>query len=228
MAILLSFDTATRHCAVVLGEGARVLASRHTEADRYSHAEVLNVYIDEVMREAGLPLDRIDAVAAGIGPGSYTGLRIGLSAAKGLCFGLERPLIALATHEVLLNELRASHAADGAPALVPMIDARRMEVFLRHYDAAGTALDRSAAVVLDAAWCAAQEPGSLVFGDGADKAVDLWSRQARVRHVAGVRPSVQGLAITANARFLAGAFADTAYLVPDYGKPANITTPGAR
>ena len=90
MALLLSFDTATKHCAVALSDDGRLLAQRVEDAERFSHAEKLNVFIDEVMREASKDMKELDAVAVGIGPGSYTGLRIGLSAAKGSNFSEQR------------------------------------------------------------------------------------------------------------------------------------------
>jgi tRNA threonylcarbamoyladenosine biosynthesis protein TsaB len=225
VALLLSFDTATKHLAVVLSDGVTPLASRVDESDQYSHAEKLNVFIDEVMKEVGRELKELNAVAVGIGPGSYTGLRIGLSAAKGLCFALDIPLIGMSTLDILVHELHASrftpHAAD---RLHPMIDARRMEVFTRMYDDAGNALGGTAPAMLDEAWCDAllRDARTIVFGDGADKVAQLWSGRDHITHIANIRPSVRGLASCTNAHFTRGDFADLAYLVPDYGKAANV------
>lgn len=225
--LLLAFDTATPHCAVVLSEGAVPLAWREDAGERLSHAEHLNVFIEAVMADAGLPLARLDAVAVGTGPGSYTGLRIGLSAAKGLCFALDKPLIGPGTLDVLAHELSALDAPGPDDRLRPMIDARRMEVFTRAFSAGLEPLDDNAPLILDDAWCAAQPavPRTTVFGNGADKAAALWAAHPNIRHVAGVRPSVKGLARCADAFFRAGRFSDLAYLVPDYGKPANVAQP---
>ncbi|MFT3884782.1 MAG: tRNA (adenosine(37)-N6)-threonylcarbamoyltransferase complex dimerization subunit type 1 TsaB [Flavobacteriales bacterium] len=228
MPLLLAFDTATRHCAVVLSDGARPLAWREDASEHFSHAERLNVFIQEVMVEAGLPLSALDAVAVGIGPGSYTGLRIGLSAAKGLCFALDKPLIGLPTLEVLVHQLRSTGVVlNGTDHLRPMIDARRMEVFSRTFTKEGAALDDTAPAVLDEAWCAALPAGcrTVVFGDGADKAAGLWDGLPHVLHVPGIRPAVHGSAACAAAYFEQGRSSDLAYLVPDYGKAPNVTQP---
>lgn len=223
---VLAFDTATRHCAVVLLDEGRVLASRMDHAERFSHAEKLNVFIEELLDEAGLEPTALQAVAVGIGPGSYTGLRIGLSAAKGLCFALDIQLIGLSTLAVLVAQLRAQ--TDDLPAnavLNPMIDARRMEVFTARCGADGAGMEAAKPLVLDRLWCDALEPGvpHVVFGDGADKATALWSEVPGIRHVPGIRPSVAGLATAASTAYAERRFADLAYLVPDYGKEANVT-----
>src|SRR5690606_13485725 len=138
VALLLSFDTATPHLSVVLGQAGRPIAFREDASTQLSHAERLNVFIDEVMEEAGLGLRELGAVAVGTGPGSYTGLRIGLSAAKGLCFALDKPLIGMGTLEVMLAQLLAERGeADANARYVPMVDARRMEVYARTFGAGG-------------------------------------------------------------------------------------------
>lgn len=225
MALLLSFDTATPHLAVVLSEGARPVAWREDASSRLSHAERLNIFIREVMKEAGTGLKDLDAVAVGTGPGSYTGLRIGLSAAKGLCFGLDKPLMGMSTLEILLAQVLIENDGNEANALyMPMVDARRMEVYTRTFNALEEPTDATAPLVLDDAWCAARpkEGRTLVFGDGADKATDLWQRFPAIAHVPGIRPGVEGLARCADRYFREGRFSDLAYLVPEYGKPANV------
>jgi tRNA threonylcarbamoyladenosine biosynthesis protein TsaB len=223
--LILAFDTATPHLAVVLAQGSVTLACRVDDTPALSHAEKLNVFIDEVMREAGAAWNALDAVAVGIGPGSYTGSRIGLSAAKGLCFALGKPLIGMGTLEVLVAEWQAGPSeADPGDMLWPMVDARRMEVYTRPFTATAEPAGPTAPLILDEAWCAARNgPGqAVVFGDGADKAVDLWRRWPQIRHVSGIRPSVRGLARCAAGHFAQGRFGDLAYLVPEYGKAANV------
>ncbi|MCC7502465.1 MAG: tRNA (adenosine(37)-N6)-threonylcarbamoyltransferase complex dimerization subunit type 1 TsaB [Flavobacteriales bacterium] len=231
MAIILSLDTATKRCSVVLADGARVLAFREEESERHTHAERLNVFIEEVLREAGLSMAALDAVAVGIGPGSYTGLRIGLSAAKGLCFALRIPLVGMSTLEVLLNELLAKDLVMPTDAaLMPMVDARRMEVFTFSAERSGASPRSARPLVMDEAWLMSlpTDRFTVVFGDGADKASALWTGRTHVMHVPGIRPSNAGLATTADAHHRKGAFSDLAYLVPDYGKPANVTQPRKR
>ena len=231
MATILSLDTATKRCSVVLADGACVLAFREEENERNTHAERLNVFIQEVLDEAGLHMAALRAVAVGIGPGSYTGLRIGLSAAKGLCFALRIPLIGMSTLEALLHELRAKDIAIPVGAvLMPMVDARRMEVFTLAAEHACGSLSAAHPLVLDEAWLESLPTyrTTVVFGDGADKASELWTGRAHVMHVSGIRPSHAGLTMLADAHYRKGSFSDLAYLVPDYGKPANVTQPRKR
>jgi tRNA threonylcarbamoyladenosine biosynthesis protein TsaB len=226
MPLILAIETATKLCSVAVARDGRVLALREVESQRHEHAEKVNVFIAEVLAEAGLSLKDLDAVAVGIGPGSYTGLRIGLSAAKGLCYALEVPLIGLSTLGTLARS--AIDAAKIPVAMVqPMIDARRMEVFTGTYDPAGHALGPHHPLVLDAAW-AGQAKGLVVCGDGADKAAALWEAAPELIHLPGIRPTAVAMFAEAEHRMAAGAFDDLAYLVPDYGKGANVTQPAKR
>ncbi len=228
MPLILSLETATRRCAVVLAEGTAVLACREEESERLTHAERLNVFIDEVMTEAGRGFSELSAVAVGIGPGSYTGLRIGLSAAKGMCYALGIPLIGMGTLDVLVRELLASgtELPPGA-VLMPMVDARRMEVFTLEARADGMHVREAHPLVLDDAWSSTLVSDRVVvaFGDGADKAGGLLRGLSAVRHVEGVRTAHRGMAMLAAELYAAERFSDLAYLVPDYGKPANVTRP---
>lgn len=234
MPFLLTIDTATKLCTVALGNGAELLALREIDpifdnpspgrTDKLSHAEKINVFIAEVMEEAGLSLKDLAAVAVGIGPGSYTGLRIGLSAAKGLCFALDKPLIGLSS----LGTLVAAASQKYGPlqgTLWPMIDARRMEVFARSYTVEGKPLADVAPLILDEAWAALPEP-RVVFGDGADKAQHLWEGAPSITYLPSIRPSAAAMLVEANARFNTARFDDLAYLVPEYGKGANVGNSG--
>jgi tRNA threonylcarbamoyladenosine biosynthesis protein TsaB len=197
-----------------------LLAQREVDDAQLRHAERLNVFVDEVMREAGLPLRALDAVAVGTGPGSYTGLRIGLSAAKGFCYALQRPIIGVPTLAVLVAAAR-SNGSVLSGTLWPMIDARRMEVFTQPCATDGTTTGDVAPLILDAAWAAGVEP-RVVFGDGADKASELWRSAPHITHLPGIVPSARHMLGLAEARFAAGVFDDLAYLVPAYGKAANV------
>src|SRR5690554_6692450 len=146
MPIILAIETATKLCSVAVGRGGLVLASRDLETPKLAHAEKVNVFIAEVMAEAGLPLHALDAVAVGTGPGSYTGLRIGLSAAKGLCFALDKPIIGLSTLATLVAAAR-DRVPTLSGTLLPMIDARRMEVFTQPFSADGSPLSDAAPLV---------------------------------------------------------------------------------
>jgi tRNA threonylcarbamoyladenosine biosynthesis protein TsaB len=238
MALLLSFDTSTPHLAVVLSEDGAPVAMRVEDDGRPSHAEKLNVLIDAALREADRTLADVQAVGVGIGPGSYTGLRIGLSAAKGLCFAADIPLIALPTLGILAFELLQRRLADGGAPLFqhdgserayPMVDARRMEVWTHVYGADGARLASAVPTILDDAWAssAVAHGRPVVFGDGADKAAALWALHPGILHIPGIRPSAAGLAACTAAAFHAEDFTDPAAAVPHYGKEANLTRPRA-
>lgn len=223
MALILCIETATKLCSVALTRDGHVLAHRDLESDKHVHAEKVNVFIEEVMRKANMGLRELNAVAVGIGPGSYTGLRIGLSAAKGLCYALGIPIIGTSTLRTLFDAARLSDPARSGPVW-PMIDARRMEVFTQGFDANGRSLGDPAPMVLDAEW-AETHSSDIVLGDGADKATALWSGLPGITHVTGVRPTAAAMMREAEERFKRSAFDDLAYLVPNYGKAANVTQP---
>jgi len=124
MAIILNIETATKNCSVSLSKNGKTIFFKEHADQGYSHAEKLHVFIDEVIKECQINISEINAVAVSKGPGSYTGLRIGVSAAKGLCYALNIPLIAVDTLEILANQVQKK---DGL--IVPMLDARRMEVY---------------------------------------------------------------------------------------------------
>lgn len=224
MPLILCLETATKLCSVALARDGEVVAVSELEQVGHVHAEKLNVFIDEVMAKAGLDLAELDAVAVGIGPGSYTGLRIGLSAAKGLCYALERPIIGISTLATLVESAKLAGLQAGVECW-PMVDARRMEVFTCPFSATGATEQAPAPMILDAQW-AAGDTARAVFGDGADKAAGLWAAAPHITHVAGVRPSATAMAPIAARRYAAGAFDDLAYLVPEYGKAANVTRSG--
>ncbi len=221
MPLILALETATKLCSVAVGRAGEVLALRELDDAQLRHAERLNVLVDEVMREAGLSLREIDAVAVGTGPGSYTGLRIGLSAAKGFCYALQRPIIGIPTLAALVQSVRSTGAGLGG-SLWPMIDARRMEVFTQEYDVDGTPTGDVAPLILDGTWARASVQQRVVFGDGADKAAALWKAASHITHLSGIVPSSRHLMVPAMQRFSAGSFDDLAYLVPVYGKAANV------
>ncbi|MBL7982661.1 MAG: tRNA (adenosine(37)-N6)-threonylcarbamoyltransferase complex dimerization subunit type 1 TsaB [Flavobacteriales bacterium] len=225
MPLILAIETATKLCSVAVARDGKVLALCEVDSERHAHAEKVNVFVAEVMAEAGYSLKDLDAVAVGIGPGSYTGLRIGLSAAKGLCYVLGIPLIGINTlHTIARAALAEAPLFTGD--VWAMVDARRMEVFAQPHDASGSALAPHAPLILSPEWAA--EAHVLVCGDGADKATELWSYAPNVIHLHGVRPTAAAMFAEAERRMANGQFDDLAYLVPDYGKAANVTQPKKR
>ena len=226
MPVILALETATKLCSVAVAPDGVVLAARDLESDKHVHAEKVNIFIAEVMHEAGLELRALDAVAVGIGPGSYTGLRIGLSAAKGLCYALEIPIMGISTLQTLFASARMQDQASDMESW-PMIDARRMEVFTQCFSPDGRVLSEAAPVVLDAEW--AERAGQAkVFGDGADKADHLWKDASSIVCQQGIRPHASAMIAEALRRCNSGDFDDLAYLVPTYGKAANVTQAKSR
>ncbi len=124
MSYILNIETATKNCSVALAKEGKIILCKEIAEEGYSHAERLHVFIEEIIKEAGITYQDISAIAVSQGPGSYTGLRIGVSAAKGLCFALDIPLIAVDTLQVLASQANVSNGL-----IIPMLDARRMEVF---------------------------------------------------------------------------------------------------
>jgi len=123
LSYILNIETATKNCSVALAKEGKTILCKEIAEEGYSHAERLHVFIEEIIKESGITFQDISAIAVSQGPGSYTGLRIGVSAAKGLCFALDIPLIAVDTLQVLAPQAKVSNGL-----VIPMLDARRMEV----------------------------------------------------------------------------------------------------
>ena len=228
MARILSIETGTEVCSVALAQDGEMISLRESGGGR-AHANNLGVYIDEVLRENDLDADELDAVAVGGGPGSYTGLRIGVSTAKGLCYALGKPLIAVDSLKALANIAMEEYEAGiidldnpETALLAPMIDARRMEVYTRLFDTKLTAVNETQAHILTAdsfadVFAAGRE--LLVFGNGARKCADLLP-QAQFARIAS---SARGLVTLAEAAFQAEDFVDVAYYEPYYLKDFVVT-----
>ena len=180
----------------------------------YSHAEKLHVYIDAVLKEAGVSKKELDAVAVSKGPGSYTGLRIGVSAAKGLCFALDIPLISVATLEALAHQVTC---ADGV--IVPMLDARRLEVYAAIFDANYNQIKATEAQILnDNAFAEQLNRGTVYFiGNGVEKTKALIQHPNAV-FIEDKLPSASEMGALAFSKYTKGDFEDVAYFEPYYLK----------
>ena len=229
MALILSIETGTEICSVALAKDGEMISLRESGSEGRAHANNLGVYIDEVLRENDLDADELDAVAVGGGPGSYTGLRIGVSTAKGLCYALGRPLIAIDSLKALANTAMEEFEAGiidlddpQRAVLAPMIDARRMEVYTRLFDTSLNPLSDTYAHILipeSFADIFAEGRTLLVFGNGARKCADLLP-QAQFARIAS---SARGLVTLAEAAFQAEDFVDVAYYEPYYLKDFVVT-----
>lgn len=227
MALILCIETGTDICSVGIAENGRLVSLRESDEGR-DHARKVGVFVDEMLRENGFRPEEIDAVAVGKGPGSYTGLRIGVSFAKGLCYGLGRPLIAVGSLDALVEVAREDYEAGIVDAgewagarLCPMVDARRMEVYTQLFDPEGHPLSEVSAEVIGpdslAEW---RREGPLVlFGNGAAKCASVLDGVRLIR----VAPSARGLVRLAQAAFDRGEFVDPAYFEPFYLKDFVVT-----
>lgn len=218
MALLIGIETATRNCSVALSKDGTVVAFREIAEQGYTHAEKLHVFIEEVLAEAGVTFSQLDAIAVSKGPGSYTGLRIGVSAAKGLCYALQKPLIAVDTLAVLAQ---AVPQVEGT--IIPMIDARRMEVYAAIYNSKREELRSVHAEILTKESFATVQGPIFIVGDSSEKAktVLLDTRFHFIDTV--VFPSAQTLCEIAEQKWLRQEFEDVAYFEPFYLKDFMLT-----
>lgn len=216
MSVILSLETSTDVCSVALHDNQTLLFQSEIHEPQ-AHAARLAVMIEEAGRRAGVRLKDIDAVAVTSGPGSYTGLRIGTSTAKGLCYALDVPLIAVGSLELLA--FQGSNHNSGRALLCPMIDARRMEVYCLVADHQLGIVEPVAAKVIDGS--SFQELLAtrkvLFFGNGADKCREVLSHPSAV-FIQGVYPSAAALGVMAERKFKDESFEDLVSFKPFYLK----------
>lgn len=218
MACILHIETSTDVCSVALSEDGAVLFSKE-DFDGPQHAVTLGVYIDEVLSMADSHAKPIDAVAVSCGPGSYTGLRIGASMAKGICYGRSIPLIALSTLKVMSVPVLLMDELPEDALLCPMIDARRMEVYAAIYDRALNPVKEVSADIVTAdsyAEYLEQHP-VYFFGNGAAKCKEVITHP-NARFVDGIQPLARWMFPLADRQYLDGTFQDVAYFEPFYLK----------
>ncbi len=214
MARILSLETASTNCSVSIYDGDVLLALREDPSPSYTHGELLHVFMDEALTEAGLKGSDLQAIAVSKGPGSYTGLRIGVAAAKGLCFALGIPLIAVETLKSMACQFQ-----DASGVLIPMLDARRMEAYVAVFDTKHTQIEPTRAeVITSESFSKWVEQGPVhLLGNGVDKCRDLLKHPNFHFHTE-IQPRSQEVGLLAKRRFEAGLFEDVAYFEPFYLK----------
>ena len=224
MSLILSIDTATKVCSVALHEKGQLLASQHLHIDK-SHSGLLTVLIDSIVQYAGFELSDLSAVAVSEGPGSYTGLRIGASTAKGLCFSMDIPVIVVNTLQAMAHGMR--RFAEAGSLLCPMIDARRMEVYYLLMNREGEVVQPPQPKIIEETSFEEELQAQKVyfFGDGAAKTRDVLGNQSNARFVDGIVPSAVGVGEIGWKKFEAGEFADLAYFEPFYLKEFHSPKP---
>jgi len=218
--IILQIDTATSVCSVSLSRAGETIAVAELDEPNV-HASKLTRLIEEVMEKSSLQLSDLNAVAVSKGPGSYTGLRIGVSTAKGLCYGLEIPLIGIdSLHSLASGVIIQNPDLPERALLYPMIDARRLEVYLSVFDKNLNLKQPTKAQILDSTYFdkVDMDIPIYLFGDGADKFEELLSGNVNVHIMAGFRQSASFLSHLAYQAFQDSSFEDVAYFEPFYLK----------
>ncbi len=222
MPTILGLETATNICSVALVKDGKLLAIRESLGVK-EHSSALTGFIAEVFTEAGLTLHQMDAVAVSMGPGSYTGLRIGVSSAKGLCYALDKPFIAVDTLKSLSWQALQKCVELAKPTenvlFVPMLDARRMEVYTAVFDHNLQVLEPvNALVVTEEAFSTFTRKEILYFGDGAAKCTSMLGANDKFTFWDEISLSGKAICMLAEKDFEKGNFADVAYCEPFYLK----------
>jgi tRNA threonylcarbamoyladenosine biosynthesis protein TsaB len=214
LSIILNIETATKNCSVSIAVEGKILAIKELNNGNYSHAEVLHPFIVDILREANITSDHIDAVAVSKGPGSYTGLRIGVSAAKGLCFAFDKPLISIDT----LTSLSYSIAIDNG-FIVPMIDARRMEVYAAVFNEKNQLIRGIKADIIEESSFSEYLKTSKVYflGDGAQKCKETILHENAI-FVDDKFPSAKEMAQLSYDKYKKNDIENVAYFEPFYLK----------
>ena len=219
MSCILNIETSTDVCSVAISDNGQVVFNKEDHSGP-NHAVKLGVYVDEALSfidAHGIPLE---AVAVSCGPGSYTGLRIGVSMVKGICYGRDVKLISIPTLELMaVPVLIGEHPAEEDALIVPMLDARRMEVYAKVMDRALKEVRPIQADIVDAdTYKEYLDRGTVYFfGNGAEKCMEVINHP-NARLVKGIEPLAKNMAPLAEKRFVEGKFEDVAYFVPFYLK----------
>jgi tRNA threonylcarbamoyladenosine biosynthesis protein TsaB len=229
--LILNIETSTNVCSVSLsGENGSILSYRENLDDK-SHSALLAVFVEEILRETGKKSEDLDAVSVSKGPGSYTGLRIGVSTAKGICYARSLPLIALNTLDIItsgvLRQNPAAFSRKGEKVLLcPMIDARRMEVYTAIYDVLGNRLKETSADIIDdnSFKDLLMDHMIVFFGNGAAKCREAIAHP-NAQFLDGVYPSAREMGSISIQAFMNSEFENLAYFEPFYLKDFIATVP---
>lgn len=219
MSLILNIETATKNCSVALAKDGKTIACKEIAAQNFSHAEKLHVFIEEILSENNIQFSDLNAIAVSQGPGSYTGLRIGVSSAKGLCYALHIPLVAIDTLQLLAKQIQIE---DGI--ILPMIDARRMEVFSAFYDKNHQKIRTTQAEVIDETSYQEISDTIHLVGDGIEKFKNTLTDTKFLFHSAIMYPSAKEMSQLSFEKYQENNFADVAYFEPFYLKDFVLNT----
>ncbi|NVO02595.1 MAG: tRNA (adenosine(37)-N6)-threonylcarbamoyltransferase complex dimerization subunit type 1 TsaB [Bacteroidetes bacterium] len=218
MALIVHIETATKICSVSLSQNSEIIAFRESNIVN-SHSSLITNFVDAVFKETGKTLNELDAVSVSMGPGSYTGLRIGVSTAKGLCYSLEKPLISVNTLQAMANGFINNGKFENA-LFCPMIDARRMEVYCGFFDnQLKTIIPITAEIIDENSFDELLKENTIYFfGDGAEKCKSALSQQKNAFFDGDFNTSSKYLISLAEEKFRNKEFENTAYFEPFYLK----------
>jgi len=218
LALILNIETATTNCSVSISENENIICTMELD-EGYSHAENLHPFIQKVLTDSKLEIGNLHAVSVSCGPGSYTGLRIGVSAAKGICYALNIPLISINTLKVLSKQVAEDyHETD--MVLCPMLDARRMEVYSAVYDLQLNEIRKTEANIIDESsvtYFTFNKP-TLFFGNGMPKCKELFQAIPNSQFIENLIPTSKNMAQISFDLFQKKQFEDVAYFEPFYLK----------
>ena len=221
---ILSVETATKTCSVALHHDGALLGLQEVHLDK-SHSSLLHVMIDNLLQHCEVDCSQLDAVAVSVGPGSYTGLRIGVSTVKGIAYALDIPVIGVNTLEAMAYGMQRQNVR--STWVCPMLDARRMEVYCLLQDESGNTLWDTRPLILDEASFQPElaQHAIIFFGNGSDKCRPLLEAYSNAHLVEGVYPSARWVGELAQRKFDKQEFEDLAYFVPFYLKEYRTTQP---
>ena len=220
MGYILNIETATKNCSVALAKEGKTIICKEIAEEGYSHAERLHVFIEAIIKEAGIALKDLSAIAVSQGPGSYTGLRIGVSAAKGLCYALDIPLIAVDTLQALAVQVTISSGL-----IIPMIDARRMEVYSAIFSPTLEKKREVLAQIIDENSFEDLQETVYFVGDCAEKCQSVLNKDNYVFLEDIKYPSAKEMSALSYEKFKINDTVDVAYFEPYYLKDFMITAP---
>ncbi|RPD95989.1 tRNA (adenosine(37)-N6)-threonylcarbamoyltransferase complex dimerization subunit type 1 TsaB [Aureibaculum marinum] len=220
MSLILNIETSTKNCSVSLAENGEMLALKELNEGGYSHGEQLHLFIKDLLKDTNTTIDKIDAIAVSKGPGSYTGLRIGVSTAKGLCYSLDKPLISISTLTSLANAI----SVDEDAIIIPLLDARRMEVYSAVYDAKHNQIRSiKAEVITENSFSEYLNTNKVYFlGDGAQKCKSVIKSNNAI-FLEGYFPSAKQMITLSYNKYKISDIEDVAYFEPFYLKDFMIT-----
>lgn len=218
MSFILNIETATKNCSVAIAENGQTILCKEIAEEGYSHAEKLHLFIENVITEAQITVHDLSAVAVSQGPGSYTGLRIGISAAKGLCYALSIPLIAVDTMHILASQVNVEQGL-----IIPMLDARRMEVYSSVFTAKLETIREVKAEIITVDSFKEYEETIYFVGDCAYKCKPVLTKENFIFLEQVQLPSAKDMSKISYEKYQKSDTVDVAYFEPYYLKDFMIT-----